>query len=141
MRRARDDHLIPFYSQADWQRDWDAGAPLQCPGCGSSDNCGPRQAMLADRSFRMFRSCKRCGMCQEADGRSPPYQTVLMAHECEGKVGADAQCRGCGMRLRTGGRHLCPRIVRAGEVFTCPECGTTLTEEHRRPWPTTNSGT
>jgi uncharacterized Zn finger protein len=132
-------HVIPVYSQADWQRDWDASHPLECPGCGSSGNFGPRQAILADRAFRRFRSCKRCGMCQEADGRSPPYQTVLMAHDCDAKVAADAQCRGCGMRLRSGGRHLCPRIVREGEVFTCPECGTVLGEQHRRPWPTTNS--
>ena len=129
--------VMSSYSPADWQRDWEEGRPLPCPSCGSSENFGPRQAMLPDRSFRMFRSCKRCGMCQEADGRSPPYQTVLMAHECTGKVAADAQCRGCGMRLRNGGRHLCPRIVREGEVFTCPECGTVLREEHRRPWPTT----
>ena len=127
---------MSFYSQADWERDWEAGRPLPCPSCGSSENFGPRQAILPDRSFRRFRSCKRCGMCQEADGRSLPYQTLLMAHECDGKIGADAQCRGCGMRLRNGGRHLCPRIVREGETFVCPECGTALTEAHRRPWPT-----
>jgi uncharacterized Zn finger protein len=130
---------MPFYSQADWQRDWDTGGSLECPSCGSSDNFGPRQAILADRSFRNFRSCKRCGICQEADGQSAPYQTVLLAHDCAGTIAADAQCRGCGMRLRNGGRHLCPRIVREGETFTCPECGTVLTDAHRRPWPTTNS--
>ena len=126
------------YSPADWERDWDAGRPLQCPSCGSSDNFGARQAMLPDRSFRRFRSCKRCGLCQEADGRSPPYQTVLMAHECTGRIAADAQCRACGMRVRNSSGHLCPRIVREGEAFTCPECGTVLGDEHRRLWPVTS---
>jgi len=126
---------IPPYSPAEWEREWDAGRPLPCPQCGSSEDFGPRQSILADRSFRRYRSCKRCGMCQEADGRSPPYQTALTAHDCDGKVAADAQCRCCGLRIRTGGRHLCPRIVREGEAFTCPECGTVLGEQHRRPWP------
>jgi hypothetical protein len=127
--------VIPPYSQADWQLQWDAGRRLQCPRCGSSDDFGPRQSILADRSFRRYRACKQCGMVQEADGLSPPYQTHLVVHDCDGKVGADAQCRGCGLRIRTGGRHRCPRIVREGEGFTCPECGTVLSEEHRQPWP------
>jgi uncharacterized Zn finger protein len=127
--------VLPPYSQADWQREWDADLPLQCPRCGSGEDFGPRQAVLADRSFRRYRACKQCGMFQEADGRSLPHQTVLMAHDCDSQVGADAQCRGCGLRVRTGGRHLCHRIVREDEVFTCPECGTVLSEEHRRPWP------
>jgi uncharacterized Zn finger protein len=129
--------VIPPYSPAEWQRDWDDGRPLACPSCGSSDNFSARQAMLPDRSFRRFRSCKRCGMFQEADGASAPYQTILMAHECDAKIAADAQCRACGMRVRNGGRHLCPRIIREGESFTCPECGTVLGDEHRKPWPTT----
>jgi hypothetical protein len=127
--------MIPPYSPADWQREWDAGLKLQCPRCGNGGDFGPRQAVLADRSFRCYRACKRCGIFQEADGRSPPYQTFLTAHDCNSRVGADAQCRGCGTRLRAGGRHLCARIVREDEVFTCPECGTVLGEEYRRPWP------
>lgn len=58
-----------------------------------------------------------------------------MIHDCDGNVAVDGQCRGCGLRIRTGGRHQCPRIVREGEAFTCPECGTALGESHRRSWP------
>jgi uncharacterized Zn finger protein len=126
---------IPPYSEADWQAEWEAGRPLACPRCGSSDDFGPRHGVQADRTFRRYRACKRCGLFQEADGRSPPYQTLLMVHDCDGRVAPDTQCRGCGLRLKAGGRHLCPRIVREGDVFTCPECGTVLGEEHRQPWP------
>jgi uncharacterized Zn finger protein len=126
---------MPVYTEADWQRDWDAGLPLQCPSCGSSEDFGPRQGVRANRTFRRYRACKRCGLAQEADGSSAPYQTILMIHECHGHIEVDAQCRGCGLRIRTGGHHLCPRIVREGEGFTCPECGTVLGEEHVRPWP------
>jgi transcription elongation factor Elf1 len=126
---------IQPYSPGDWQLEWDAGQKLHCPRCGSEDEFGPRQAVLADRTFRRYRGCKQCGLFQEADGQSAPYQTALLAHDCRGNVGADAQCRGCGLRIRSGGRHLCTRIVRAGEAFTCPECGTALSEQHRRPWP------
>jgi hypothetical protein len=73
---------------------------------------------------------------QEADGQSGAYQTVLLVHDCRGPAGADAQCRGCGMRPRkTGARHPCPRVVREGETITCAECGTLLGKEHVLPWP------
>ena len=58
---------VPPYTEADWQREWDDGRPLSCPRCGSSDDFGPRQGVRADRSFRPYRACKRCGMFQEAD--------------------------------------------------------------------------
>ena len=125
---------LPPYSETDWQREWDAGGKPPCPRCGNADDYGPRQTILADRSFRHFRACKRCGMFQEADG-SAPYQTFLLVHECTAPVGADAQCRTCGRRPRKGASHLCPRVVREGETFTCPECGTTLGQEHVQPWP------
>jgi hypothetical protein len=125
------------YSLADWERDWDDSAKLPCPRCGNSEDYGARQSVLADRSFRRYRACKRCGMFQEADGHSAPYQTVLLVHECGEHLGADSQCRSCGMRPRKGGtgKHLCPRIVREGETFSCLECGTKLGEQHQKDWP------
>ena len=127
---------MTVYSPAEWQEDWDAGGKPACPRCGNSEDYGPRQVVLADRSFRRFRGCKRCGMFQEADGRSPPYQTVLLVHECTAKIAADAQCRACGLRPRKGaGSHLCPRVVRAGEAARCAECGLALGPLHVRPWP------
>jgi hypothetical protein len=127
--------VIPPYTEADWQREWEDGRALQCPQCGSSEDFGPRQGVRPDRSFRPYRACKRCGLAQDADGRSPPYQTALMAHDCDGNVAAGTRCRGCGLRLRSAGPHVCIRIVREGDAFTCPECGTSLREGHRRPWP------
>jgi hypothetical protein len=126
--------VIPPYTEADWQRDWEAGAKLSCPRCGSDEDYAARQAVQPDRTFRRYRACKRCGMFQEADG-TKAYQTFMMVHECDGNVGADAQCRGCGLRIRNGGKHRCPRIVREGETFTCPECATTLSHRHILPWP------
>jgi len=126
---------IPSYSETAWQAEWEAGRETRCPRCGSEGEFGPRQAVLPDRSFRRYRGCKQCGLFQEADGCSPPYQTILLRHECNGQVGADAQCRGCGLRVRAGGRHRCTRIVRVGERFTCPECGIALADEHEHPWP------
>jgi uncharacterized Zn finger protein len=123
------------YAEAEWQREWDAGVPLACPRCGSSEDFGPRQGVRPNRTFRRYRACRRCGLFQEADGESPPYQAVLLVHECTGSIEVDAQCRSCGLRVRTGGRHMCPRIVREGESLTCPECGTVVAEPHRRPWP------
>jgi hypothetical protein len=125
------------YTPSDWQRDWDDGAHLACPRCGSADDYGARQVVLADRSFRKFRGCKRCGLFQEADGVSPPYQTVLLVHECGASIAADSQCKACGMRPRKGtsGRHACPRVVREGESITCAECGLRLGPAHARPWP------
>lgn len=126
---------VEGYSELEWQRDWDAGVVLACPRCGSREDFGPRHGVRVDRTFRRYRSCKRCGLAQEADGVSGPYQTFLAIHECHGRVEVDAQCRGCGLRIRSRGPHLCPRIIREGESFACPECGTVLTEEYRRLWP------
>jgi len=121
------------YSPADWQLEWDAGHKLTCPRCASDEDFGPRQTVQPDRSFRRFRACKRCGLFQEADGLSPAYQTVLLVHRCTIRE-TGLQCRSCGRRPRSG-QHDCARIVREGESFTCPECGTVVTSDHILPWP------
>lgn len=125
---------IPPYSESDWQREWDDGQKLPCPRCASPEDCGPRLAVLPDRSFRRYRACKRCGLCQEADGVSAPYHTIAVAHECLPASGADAQCRSCGKRPRKGGGHLCARILRELLPFNCAECGTRIGEQHVLPW-------
>lgn len=124
--------MVQIYSPADWQREWDEGHKLKCPRCGSDEDFGPRQTFQADRTFRRFRACKRCGLFQEADG-SPPYQTVLLVHQCTiSETGL--QCRSCGRRPRTG-QHDCARIVREGESFNCPQCGTLVSAAHALAWP------
>lgn len=122
------------YTAADWERDWEAAHKLACPRCGSDEDFGPRQAVLADRTFRRYRACKRCGLCQEADGQSLPYQTIAVAHECTARVPPGLQCRSCGKRPRSGASHLCARILRENEAYTCPECGTVIAERHHLPW-------
>ena len=123
------------YSRADWQIDRSV-VRAPCPRCGHDEDYGPRDD--ADTALpgnvRHYRACKVCGQFQEADGMSAPYETVITVHHCLGKIGAGVKCGGCGNVMAGRPWHLGPRIIRAGDTFTCPECHTTLTEEHVIPW-------
>jgi len=124
------------YSLTDWLHDVGSRG-LPCPRCGRDEDYGPRDdaATAPPDSVRYYRACKVCGMFQKADGRSEPYETLVMVHVCLSAVAAGVVCRGCG-GVRDGRPwHLCSRVVPTTETFICPECGTSLTKSHAIPWP------
>lgn len=83
--------------------------------------------------------CKMCGLTQEADGESDPYQSHCTVHACRGEIPEGKQCSSC---AAWGERtfHWCARAVTTEELeglkpYRHQECGTVLSHEHRVPWP------
>lgn len=70
------------YSLTDWLHDAGSGGGLPCPRCGHDEDYGLRDdaATATPENVGYYRACKVCGMFQEADGRSDPYETTITVH-------------------------------------------------------------